>query len=67
MCTLLRVCAGVDDLALCRDAFLIGNGLRTREVGLEARYTWEATEGAGDGGRMDTAGDDDLVDGGCEL
>jgi len=51
-CKLWRDDAGVGDLALCFDVFLIGDGLATRPFGLEARYTREETE------RLDGAGDE---------
>ena len=38
-CTLWRADAGVDDLPLRRDLFLIGDGTGARPVGLGARYT----------------------------
>ena len=52
--TLWRAEVGVCDLSLRRGALLIGDGLRTRPAGLEARYTWDATELATDGGRTDS-------------
>ena len=48
---LMRADAGVDDLFLLRDAFLNGDGIGTRVVGVEARYTREVTEPAIDGAR----------------
>lgn len=62
MWTLWRAEVEVCDLSLRRGALLIGDGLRTRPAGLEARCTWDATELASDGGRTDSARDGGLGD-----
>ena len=55
----MRADTGVDGLFLLRDAFLIGNGIDTRVVGLGARCTREATEPVIDGARTGVEHDGD--------